>query len=156
MELILLEKIENLGNLGDVVNVRNGYARNYLLPQGKARVATAEAKAEFEARRAELERQEAEMLEAAKKRAETIEGLEAVEIVANAGPEGKLFGSVGPDEIVAALGEKGIEAEKREVRMPEGPIGMEGEYTVGLHLHADVDAEVKVVVKGEEPETIAT
>lgn len=155
MELILLEKIENLGNLGDVVNVRAGFARNYLIPQGKAKMATAEAKAEFEARRAELEKAEAEALAAAKQRAEKIEGLGEVTIEANAGPEGKLFGSVGPDEIAQAITEAGVEAEKREIRLPEGPIGAEGEYTVGLHLHADVDTEIKVVVKGTEAETVA-
>lgn len=148
MELILLEKVENLGNLGDIVKVRSGYARNFLLPTGKAKVATEEAKAEFEARRAELEKAAAEALSAALARAEKLEGLE-VTIKAKAGEEGKLFGSVGTAEIADAITAAGVEVEKREVRMPEGPIRQEGEFDITLHLHTDVDAVVKVLIEGE-------
>ncbi|MGD8497625.1 MAG: 50S ribosomal protein L9 [Chromatiales bacterium] len=149
MDVILLEKIDNLGGLGDRVTVRPGYARNFLIPRGKAKYATAENIAEFEARRAELEQAAAELLAAAEARKEKIDGAE-VTITANAGSEGKLFGSVGPSDIARALAEVGAEVEKREVRMPEGPIRQAGEFEIGIHLHTDVNATVKVVVVAEE------
>ena len=149
MEVILLEKIDNLGGLGDRVNVRPGFARNYLLPQGKARFATAENIAEFEARRAELEKAAAEALAAAEARREKLDGT-VLEITAKAGGEGKLFGSIGPADIADALTARGVEVEKREVRMPEGPLRTTGEFEVGVHLHSGVDAEIRVVVTGEE------
>ncbi len=149
MEIILLETIDRLGGLGDLVNVKAGFARNYLLPQGKAKVATAENIAEIEARRAELEKHEAEMLAAAQARAEKLDGLE-VSITAKSGGEGKLFGSITNANITEAVNEKGVELEKSEVRMPEGPIRTAGEYDIVVHLHAQVDATIKVTVIGEE------
>lgn len=149
MEVILLQKIENLGNLGDKVRVRNGYARNYLVPYGKARFATAENIAAFEVRRAELERSAAESLAIAQARAEKLADLR-VTIPAKVGTEGKLFGSVGGGDIADAICAAGIEVEKREVRLPEGPIHQVGEYAVDLHLHADVNTTVTVVVAAEE------
>jgi large subunit ribosomal protein L9 len=149
MEIILLETIDRLGGLGDMVNVKAGFARNYLLPQGKAKIATAENVAEIEARRAELEKHEAEMLTAAQARAEKLDGLE-VSITAKSGGEGKLFGSITNANITEAVNEKGVELEKSEVRMPEGPIRTAGEYDIVVHLHAQVDATIKVTVIGEE------
>ncbi|MDX5332709.1 MAG: 50S ribosomal protein L9 [Gammaproteobacteria bacterium] len=150
MEVILLEKIENLGGLGDKVKVRAGYARNFLIPQAKAKYATAENVAEFEARRAELEKAAAEALAAAEARKAKVDGLE-VTITAAAGGEGKLFGSVGTQDIADAISAAaGVEVEKREVRMPEGPVRAAGEYEFEVHLHSDVDALVKVIVVGEE------
>ena len=148
MELILLEKIENLGNLGDMVNVRAGYARNYLLPQKKAKVATPENVADFEARRAELEAAAADLLTSAKGRAAQLEEV-VLTISANAGAEGKLFGSVSNVEIAEAITAAGIEVNRREVRMPEGPIRAIGEYEIAIHLHTDVDTSVKVIVEAE-------
>ena len=149
MEVILLEKIDNLGGLGDKVRVRPGYARNYLLPQGKAKFATAENIAEFEARRAELERAAAEALAAAEARRESLAGM-VIEMKAKAGSEGKLFGSIGPGDIAEAVTARGVEVEKREVRLPEGPLRQVGEYEIELHLHADVNAEIRIIVIGEE------
>ncbi len=149
MEIILLETIDRLGGLGDLVNVRPGFARNYLLPKGKAKLATAENIAEIAERRAELEKHEADMLKAAKARAEQLEGLE-ISISAKSGGEGKLFGSVTNANITEAINEKGIELEKSEVRMPEGPIRLAGEYDIDVHLHAEVNATVKLTVIGEE------
>jgi len=149
MEIILLETIDRLGALGDRVKVRAGFARNYLLPQGKAKLATADNIAEIEARRAELEKQEAEVLAAAKTRAEQLEGLE-VSITAKSGGEGKLFGSITNANITEAINEKGIEVEKSEIRMPEGPIRVAGDYEINIHLHAEVNATIKLTVIGEE------
>ena len=149
MEIILLESIDRLGGLGDLVNVRPGFARNYLLPKGKAKLATAANIAEIAERRAELEKHEAEVLKAAKARAEQLEGLE-ISITAKSGGEGKLFGSVTNANITEAVNEKGIELEKSEVRMPEGPIRLAGEYDIDLHLHTDVNATIKLTVIGEE------
>ena len=148
MEVILLEKVANLGGLGDTVRVRAGYGRNYLIPQGKAKPATAENVAYLEAQRAELERKAAEDLAAAEARAETLNALE-LNITANAGEEGKLFGSVGPQDVAEAITAAGVEVGRHEVRMPEGPIRAVGEYSVELHLHADVNATVSVTVTGE-------
>jgi large subunit ribosomal protein L9 len=150
MEVILLEKVDNLGNLGDKVRVRSGYARNYLVPQGKARFATAENIAEFEARRAELEKAAAETLAAAEARREKLDALEPVTIASKAGGEGKLFGSVGTHDIAEAVTAAGVEVEKREVRMPQGPIRQTGQFEIDVHLYTDVNATVKVVVSAEE------
>jgi large subunit ribosomal protein L9 len=149
MEIILLETIDRLGGLGDLVNVRPGFARNYLIPKGKAKLATAANIAEIEARRAELEKHQAEILAAAKARAEKLEGLE-ISIAAKSGGEGKLFGSITNANITEAINEKGIEVEKSEIRMPEGPIRVAGEYDIDLHLHAEVNAMIKLTVIGEE------
>jgi large subunit ribosomal protein L9 len=149
MEIILLETIDRLGGLGDLVKVRAGFARNYLLPQGKAKLATAENIAEIEARRAELEKQQAGVLAAAKTRAKQLEGLE-VSITAKSGGEGKLFGSITNANITDAINEKGIDVEKSEIRMPEGPIRVAGEYDIDVHLHAEVNATIKLTVIGEE------
>ncbi len=145
MEIILLEKVTNLGNLGDQVNVKGGYARNFLLPQGKATLATAENVAAFEARRAELEKQAAEKKANAEARADELNELE-VTITATAGDEGKLFGSIGTHDIADALTASGIEVAKSEVRLPNGTIRHVGEYDVTVHLHTDVEATVRVVV----------
>jgi large subunit ribosomal protein L9 len=145
MDVILLENVENLGGIGDLVKVKPGYGRNYLLPQGKAALATRENMKQIEARRAELEKAAAEELKKALKRAESINGVEVV-VKANAGSEGKLFGSVGPIDIADALTEIQVEVERAEIRMPEGPIGELGEYPIGVHVHSDVDAEILVRV----------
>jgi large subunit ribosomal protein L9 len=149
MNVILLEAVENLGSIGDLVKVKPGYARNFLLPQGKAALATPENMKEIEERRAELERVAAEELAKAKERAKAFDNLEVV-ITANAGSEGKLFGSVGPIDIVEALAAVQVEVERAEIRMPEGPIQEVGEFPIGVHLHTDVDVEVLVKVVGEE------
>lgn len=150
MEVILLQKIENLGALGDKVKVRPGYARNFLIPQGKAKYATAANLAEFEARRAELEKAAAEALAQAEADKAKLDGV-SVSISAQAGTEGKLFGSVGTQDIAEALtAATGVTIEKRQVRMPEGPVRQAGEYEFEVHLHTDVDATIKVVVVGEE------
>ena len=149
MEVILFEKIDRLGGIGDLVNVKSGFARNFLLPQGKAKPATEANKAEIEARRAEFEKLAAEALATAEKRREQIEALE-VSITAKSGTEGKLFGSIGNIDIAAAITDAGVEVEKREVRLPEGPLRQAGEYEVTLHLHSDVDAIAKLTIIGEE------
>lgn len=149
MEVILLKKVDNLGGLGDKVKVRAGYGRNFLIPQGLAKPATPANIAEFEARRADLEKAAAEALAAAEARKEKLEGL-VVTITSKSGGEGKLFGSIGTVDIADAVVAAGQELERREVRMPEGPIRVAGEHEVELHLHADVNATIKVVVIGEE------
>jgi large subunit ribosomal protein L9 len=149
MEVILLEKVENLGNLGDKVAVRSGYARNFLVPSGKAKYATAENIAEFEARRAELEKAAAEALSTAQARGEKLDGME-ITITMKSGSEGKLFGSVGTADIAEAITAAGVELAKREVRLPEGVIRMAGEYEIALHLHSDVDSSIKLTIVGEE------
>jgi len=149
MNVILLESVENLGTIGDLVKVKPGYGRNYLLPQGKAALATPANMKAIEARRAELEKAAAEERAKAKERAKAFTNLEVV-IHANAGAEGKLFGSVGPVDIVEALAAVQVEIERAEVRMPDGPIQEVGESTVGIHLHTEIDAEVLVKVIGEE------
>ncbi len=148
MEVILLEKVENLGDLGDKVNVKPGYGRNFLIPGGKATAATAENIAAFEARRAELEKHAAESLAQAESRKTALENI-AVTITAKAGEEGKLFGSIGPADIAEAVTSAGVAIEKKEVRMPEGPLRMTGEYEVGVHLHTDVNTSLKVTVEAE-------
>ena len=149
MEVILFEKIDRLGGIGDLVNVKAGFARNFLLPQGKAKVATDANKAEIESRRAEFEKLAADSLAAAEKRRDQIEAL-TVNITAKSGTEGKLFGSIGNVDIAAALTEAGVEVEKRDVRLPDGPLRQAGEYEITLHLHTDVDAVAKVTIIGEE------
>jgi large subunit ribosomal protein L9 len=145
MEVILLEKIANLGNLGDKVNVKAGYGRNYLLPQRKAAAATAENVAAFEVRRAELEKAAAEKKAVAEARAAQLAELQ-ISISAVAGEEGKLFGSIGTHDIADAITAAGVEVEKSEVRMPNGTIRHLGEFDVDVHLHSDVEAVVKVIV----------
>ncbi|MGB5347384.1 MAG: 50S ribosomal protein L9 [Woeseia sp.] len=149
MNVILLDKVENLGNIGDLVKVKPGYGRNFLIPQGKAALATTANMQQIEARRAELEKAAGEELAAAKARAATMAGLEVV-ITANAGSEEKLFGSVGPVDIVAALSAVQVEVERSEIRMADGPIHELGEYEIGVHLHSDVNATVKVRVVAAE------
>jgi large subunit ribosomal protein L9 len=149
MNVILLDNVENLGQIGDLVKVKPGYGRNYLLPQGKAALATEANMKEVEARRAELERAAAEELAAAKARAEGISGVELV-IPANVGSEGKLFGSVGPVDIATAFEAVQIEVERSEIRMPDGPIHDEGEFTISIHLHPEVDVDVTVRVVAAE------
>ncbi len=145
MNVILLDNVENLGKIGDLVKVKPGYGRNYLLPQGKAALATAENIKEIEARRAELEKAAAEELAGAKARAKLMEGVELV-IPANAGSEGKLFGSVGPIDVAEAFGAVQIEVQRSEVRMPDGPIHELGEFTIGVHLHPEVNVDVAIRV----------
>lgn len=150
MEVILLEKIRKLGGLGDQVRVKPGYGRNFLIPQGKAVPATGENVAKFEARRAELEQAQADALGVAQARAAKIQDL-AVKLVRKAGAEGKLYGSVGTADIAEALtAAGGVEVTRKEVLLPEGPLRVTGEYEIEVHLHADVDATVKVQVVAEE------
>ncbi|HED15634.1 MAG TPA: 50S ribosomal protein L9 [Gammaproteobacteria bacterium] len=148
MEIILLEKVENLGNLGDKVNVKPGYGRNYLIPGGKAKAATETNIAEFEQRRAELEKTAAESLAAAEARIEALTAL-SITITAKAGDEGKLFGSIGNIDIAEAVNAAGVAVEKREVRMPEGPLRHIGEFEIGFHLHTDVNTSITVTVVAE-------
>jgi len=148
MEVILLEKIANLGNLGDKVTVKPGYGRNYLIPQGKAVAATAAKIAEFEQRRAELEKAAAEKLAAAQAKAEALAKLEIV-IAQKAGEEGKLFGSVGTQNIADAITAAGVDVQKNEVRLPEGVIRHIGEFDIDIHLHTDVVVSLPVKVVAE-------
>ena len=150
MEVILLENIENLGSVGDKVNVKSGFARNFLVPQGKAKMATAANLAEFEARRAELEKAAAEALQAAEARKQEIEALATIDITARVGSEGKLFGSIGVADISDAIASMGVTVEKSEIRMPEGALRVVGEHEVDIHLYTDVDTMVKVNIIGEE------
>lgn len=149
MDIILLEKIDNVGGIGDRVKVKSGYARNYLLPQGKATLATPQNIAKFEEIRAELERKATEEVNAARARADQLEG-KVIRIAARAGSEGKLFGSIGTIDIMRSCREMGVEVERSEIRMPEGPIRVVGEYRIELHLHADVNVPVTVVVESSE------
>jgi large subunit ribosomal protein L9 len=148
MQIILLEKVVNLGNLGDVVKVKDGYARNFLIPQRKAKRATPAAMAEFEARRAELERVAAEKLAAAQAVAEKMSGL-AVSVARKAGMDGRLFGSVGNADIAEALKAAGFDIDKADVRMPEGPLKAIGEFPIDVALHTDVLANITVSVVAE-------
>ncbi|MDK2124670.1 50S ribosomal protein L9 [Parachitinimonas caeni] len=145
MQIILLEKVANLGQLGDVVKVKDGYARNFLIPQGKAKRATDAALKEFEARRAELEKRQAEILADAQQRAAKLEGA-TVSISQKAGVDGRLFGSVTNHDIAEAICASGVQVVKAEVRLPEGPFKAVGEYEVTVALHHDVVANVKVAV----------
>ena len=146
MDVILLEKIENLGNLGDKVSVKPGYARNHLIPKAKAKYATEENLKEFEARREELEKVAKENLEIAQQRKEKLDGF-TINIVAEANDEGLLFGSIGPYEIEKQLVENGHEIERKEIRMPEGAIKKVGEYSIGIHLGIETDAIINLIVE---------
>jgi large subunit ribosomal protein L9 len=148
MNVILLERVSNLGDLGEEVVVKPGFARNYLIPKGKAVRATADNRAVFEARRAELERAAEARLGEARSRAEKLEGM-SVTIVVRAGDEGKLYGSVGTHDIAEAVSGKGVEVERSEVRMPEGTIRAVGEYEVDVQLHTDVTVPIQVIVVAE-------
>ncbi len=150
MEIILLENIDNLGSLGDKVNVKAGFARNYLLPSGKAKPATAENLAEFEAKRAELEKAAAEALATAEERKAAIVELAKVTINAKVGSEGKLFGSIGTADIADAITAAGASVEKREIRLPEGALRVTGEHAIDIHLYTDVDVSIVVDIVGEE------
>jgi large subunit ribosomal protein L9 len=148
MQIILLEKVVNLGNLGDVVRVKDGYARNFLIPQRKARRATESNIAEFAAKRAELEKIAAERLVAAQAVGAKLAGF-ALEVPAKAGVDGRLFGSVTNFDIAEALGKKGFVVEKAQIRMPEGPLKTVGEHTVSVALHTDVVVEITIAVVGD-------
>ncbi len=148
MQIILLEKVINLGTLGDVVRVKDGYARNFLIPQGKAKRATAASLADFEKRRAELEKAHAEMLAQTQEKGAKLEGL-MVQITQKAGVDGKLFGSVTNSDISEALKKQGFDVPKATIRMPEGPLKMIGDYPLKVALHADVVVSITVSVLGE-------
>ncbi len=148
MDVILLQRIKNLGKLGDKVSVKAGYGRNYLIPQGKAVSATQSNTAAFEARRAELEKEEADILASAQSRAEKLNEVNVV-ITAKAGDEGKLFGSVGTRDIADALTASGIEVDRAEIRLPNGALRHTGEFHVAVQLHHDVTAEVLVTIVSE-------
>jgi large subunit ribosomal protein L9 len=149
MEVILLQKVANLGNIGDRVKVRSGFGRNFLLPQGKATLATPDNIARFEASRAELERLAREHLTSAEERAGAMKDFKLT-IRAKAGTEGKLFGSIGTSDIAEELTRAGFNIERSEVRLPHGPLRMVGEHAINLHLHADVDVPVQVTIVAEE------
>ena len=149
MEVILLQKVANLGNIGDRVKVKSGFGRNFLLPQGKATLATAANVAKFEVRRVELEKVAREQLTSATERSEALKDFK-LSLTAKAGTEGKLFGSVGTADIAEALKRAGHNIQRSEVRMPNGPLRNVGEHTVNLHLHADIDVPVPVTIVAEE------
>ena len=149
MEVILLENISNLGGLGDKVDVKAGFGRNYLIPQGKAFPATEDAVAKFEARRAELEAAAADSLAAAEARAATLNEMQLVTIPANAGEEGKLFGSIGTRDIADAVTAAGVAIDKSEVRLPEGALRELGEYEINVQVHGDVTAIIALAVVPE-------
>ena len=149
MNVILLDNIENLGSIGDLVSVKAGYGRNFLLPKGKAALATKENIKEFETKRTGLEKAAAEGLASAKARAELVQGMELV-IPANAGSEGKLFGSIGPIDIAEAFSKVGVEVGRSEIRLPDGPLHETGDFNVGLHLHSEINVDITVKVVAEE------
>ena len=149
MQVILLEKVVNLGNLGEVVKVKDGYARNFLIPQRKARRATATALAEFEVKRAELEKVAAEKLAAAQGQGEKLSG-QSIQIAQKAGVDGRLFGSVTNFDIAEALGKQGFAVEKANIRMPQGPLKTTGDHAVAVALHTDVVVDITVSVVGEQ------
>ena len=148
MQIILMEKVVNLGALGDVVKVKDGYARNFLIPHGKAKRATEANLKEFEGRRAELEKKAADILTTAQDRAAKLDGL-AITIARKAGVDGRLFGSVNNADVAEALGAQGIPVSKAEIRMPQGPVKHIGEYPLVLQLHTDVLANIVLHVAGE-------
>ena len=148
MQIILLEKVLNVGNLGDVVKVKDGYARNFLIPQRKARRATESAVAEFEAKRAELEKAAGEKLSAAQAQGDKLSGM-TITIGQKAGVDGRLFGSVTNFDIAEALTKQGFPVEKAQVRMPTGPLKTTGEHPVAVALHTDVVVEITIAVTGE-------
>ena len=150
MEVILLEKVENLGGIGELVKVRSGYARNFLLPKGKAALATKENRDRVEAMRAELEKKAALELEGAEGRAAQIRQLEGVTISARVGAEGKLFGSVGTIDIAEACEKAGVEVARSDVRLPEGPLRIVGEHTIDIHVHSDISVPLTVTIVEEE------
>ncbi|ARP39397.1 50S ribosomal protein L9 [Vibrio sp. 10N.222.54.F12] len=150
MQVILLDKIGNLGGLGDQVNVKSGYARNFLIPQGKAVMATKDNVAMFETRRAELEAKVAEQLAASEARAESVNTLEGVTIASKAGDEGKLFGSIGTRDIADAITAAGVAVAKSEVRLPEGALRNIGEFEVSIQLHSEVFATAKIAIVAAE------
>lgn len=154
MEVILLEKIDNLGGIGDRVRVKSGFARNFLIPRGKATMATARNIEKFEKIRVDLEAKAAAEVDAAKARAAEIEG-KVLTISVQSGSEGRLFGSVGTIDIAEAFGAIGVEIERSEIRLPEGPLRVVGEHAIEIHLHADVNIEVRVVLEGQEVEAPA-
>ena len=149
MQIILMEKVTNLGGLGDVVKVKDGFARNFLIPQGKAKRATQDNLKAFEARRAELEKAQNEQLTKAQERGTKLEGL-TIQISQKAGVDGRLFGSVTNYDIVEALKKQGHEVERANIRMPQGPLKQVGEYPLQIALHTDVTVTVKVAVLGEQ------
>jgi large subunit ribosomal protein L9 len=149
MEVILMEKVANLGELGDVVRVKDGFARNFLIPHGKAKRATEANRKEFESKRAELEKAQAEQLAAAKSRGEKLEGL-TLQITQKAGPDGRLFGSVTNYDIVEALKKQGHDVDRSNIRMPQGPLKQVGDFPIEIALHTDVTATIKVSVLGEQ------
>jgi large subunit ribosomal protein L9 len=149
MEVILLEKIANLGELGQVVKVKDGYARNFLIPHGKAKRATEENRKAFEARRAELEKAQSETLAKARERGAKLEGLK-LQITQKAGPDGRLFGSVTNYDIVEGLEKQGHEVERSQIRMPQGPLKQVGDYPIEIALHTDVAVTITVSVLGEQ------
>lgn len=149
MDLILLEKVHNLGALGDRVRVKPGYGRNYLIPRGKAAPATESNIVKFEARRAELEKAEAATLAQAQVRATALTALAAVSLTRKGGEEGKLYGSVGTPDIAEALTEAGVATEKHEVRLSNGPLREAGEHEVQIHLHPDINVTVKITIVAE-------
>jgi large subunit ribosomal protein L9 len=149
MDIILLQKVANLGNIGDRVKVKSGFGRNYLLPAGKATLATPDNIKRFEARRAELEKAAHEHLSSAEKRAEQLKEFKLV-IPSKAGTEGKLFGSIGTADIAEAATKAGIQIERSEVRLPNGALRTVGDHSVVLHLHADVDVPLAVTIVAEE------
>ncbi len=149
MQIILMEKVHNLGELGDVVKVKDGYARNFLIPKGKAKRATEANLKAFESRRAELEKAQAANLAKAQERAAKLEGL-TVQITQKAGPDGRLFGSVTNYDIVEALNKLGHEVERAQVRMPQGPLKQVGDYPIQVALHTDVAVTITVSVLGEQ------
>jgi large subunit ribosomal protein L9 len=149
MDVILLQKVANLGNIGDRVKVRSGYGRNFLLPGGKATLATPDNVKRFEARREELEKLAHEHLSSAEERAAAMKDFKLT-ITAKAGTEGKLFGSIGTSDVAEAATKAGFKVERAEVRMPNGPLRTVGEHSVGLHLHADIDVPLTVLIVAEE------
>ena len=148
MQIILLEKVVNVGNLGDVVKVKDGYARNFLIPQKKARRATQSAVAEFEVKRAELEKAAAEKLAASQAHGEKLSGM-TITIAQKAGVDGRLFGSVTNFDVAEALSKQGFAVEKAQVRMPTGPLKVTGEHSVAVALHTDVVVDITIAVVGE-------
>ena len=148
MQIILLDKVVNLGNLGEIVKVKDGYARNFLIPTGRARRATEAAKAEFEAKRAELEKAAAEKLAAAQAQGEKLAGT-TVKLTQKAGVDGRLFGSVTNADVAEELNKQGYKLVKSQVRLPNGPIKVIGDSTVGVSLHTDVLVDITVTVYGE-------
>ena len=151
MQVILLEKVVNLGGLGDIVKVKNGFARNFLLPQGKARRATPENLAEFEKKRTELESAQSQTLTAAQEKGAKLEGL-MVQITQKAGVDGRLFGSVTNFDIVEALKGQGFEVERSMIRLPQGPLKTVGDHSIAIALHTDVLVHIKISVLGEAPQ----